>query len=83
MGSDTNTHPAAVASLLRVDPRGRGNVGLDLLDTLDERTHALIARGLVYCSGQGARDPASGEVAGLTWSGNPAHLRSVAAAMDR
>lgn len=28
-------------------------------------------------------DLRSGEVAGLTWSGNPAHLRSVAAALER
>ena len=34
-------------------------------DPLGPYPHALIARGLVHCSGQGARDPASGEVAGL------------------
>ena len=28
-------------------------------------------------------DLRAGEVAGLTWLGNPAHLRSVAAALDR
>jgi reactive intermediate/imine deaminase len=27
--------------------------------------HATVARGLVHCSGQGSRDPATGEVAGL------------------
>ena len=27
--------------------------------------HAVVARGLVFCSGQGARDPESGVVAGL------------------
>jgi reactive intermediate/imine deaminase len=32
--------------------------------------HAVVARGLVFCSGQGARDPETGVVAGLALDGD-------------
>jgi reactive intermediate/imine deaminase len=38
-------------------------------DPLGPYPHALIAGGIVLCSGQGARDPATGEVAGLERDG--------------
>jgi ribosomal protein S18 acetylase RimI-like enzyme len=54
-------------------------VGLDetVIDGLRQMIQAGGVRQLVI------DDLRASEVAGLTWSGNPAHLRSVAAALDR
>jgi 2-aminomuconate deaminase len=36
-------------------------------DPLGAYAHAVRAAGLVFCSGQGARDPNTGQEAGITW----------------
>jgi ribosomal protein S18 acetylase RimI-like enzyme len=56
-----------------------GGVGLDQAATEGLRA-MILASGLQQLA---AGDLHAGEVAGLGWSGNPAHLRSVAAALQR
>ena len=66
---------------LRRPPRGPHDLAVGLDQAAIEGLRAMIRAG-------GARqlavgDLRAGEVAGLAWSGNPAHLRAVAAALQR
>jgi 2-aminomuconate deaminase len=54
----------ALRSLAVADSIRRVHAG-DAPAPLGAYPHATVARGIVYCSGQGARDPATGAIAGL------------------
>ena len=64
----------------RADDAIRGVRADDAPAPLGAYPHAVVARGLVFCSGQGSRDPATGVVAGLVRDaagarGRPRHAR--------
>src|SRR5260370_37685178 len=62
-------------------PGSSHDVAMGLDEAAVESLRRMILAGGVQRLAVG--DLRADEVAGLTWSGNPAHLRSVAAALDR